>query len=78
MLPAAVHAGAFGVVREAVDRSTKEKFCCKSIPRSSVTPEMMLDIRVEAQVMVHLRGEPCVFPWPADSCVCYQGLDLFR
>jgi len=50
--------GAFGVVYKARDKNTGLEFCCKSIRKELLTPEVFDDIKLEAEVMMHLRGHP--------------------
>ncbi|KAF5827472.1 kinase-like domain-containing protein [Dunaliella salina] len=50
--------GASGVVYKARDRKTGLDFCCKSIRKELLTPEVSDGIKHEAEVMMHLRGHP--------------------
>lgn len=49
--------GAFGTVREAVNRRTGELLACKSIPKAKlVYPEDVKDVQREVAIMNHVAG----------------------
>jgi len=52
--------GAFGVVYSAKDRATGHTFCCKTVRKDSLTERQLGDVKLEAEIMLHLRGHPNV------------------
>jgi serine/threonine protein kinase len=49
--------GACGTISHAVDKVTGKKYACKTVLKASMkTQEQLDDIRLESEIMLHLRG----------------------